>query len=75
MIIYPERFQNGKDGPCHTPAFRKRFCTDVLRSLELSFDLLADEARAINQERLRFMPDKDIHDLEGQIAAFQAEAL
>ncbi len=40
LIIDPERFQNGKDGPCHPPTFRKRFWTDVLRLLELSFDLL-----------------------------------
>jgi hypothetical protein len=73
LIIDPERFQNGKDGPCHPPAFRKRFWIDVLRSLELSFDLLADEARAFNQERLRFMPDDYISDLEARIAALGAE--
>jgi hypothetical protein len=71
LIIDPERFQNGKDGPCHSPEFRKRFWTDVLRSLELSFDLLADEARACNQERLRFMPDDYISDLEARIAALR----
>jgi hypothetical protein len=73
LIIDPERFQNGKDGPCHSPAFRKRFWSDVLCSLELSFDLLADEARAFNQERLRFMPDEYINDLEARIAALSAE--
>lgn len=71
--IDPERFQNGKDGPCHQPAFRKRFWTDVLRSLELSFDLIADEARAFNQGRLRFMPDEYISDLEARITALRAE--
>jgi hypothetical protein len=73
LIIDPERFQNGKDGPCHPPAFRKRFWTDVLRSLELSFDLLVDEARAFNQERLRFMPDEYIGDLEARIAVLRTE--
>lgn len=73
LIIDPERFQNGKDGPCHPPEFRKRFWTDVLRSLELSFDLLADEARTCNQERLRFMPNEYISDLEARIAALRAE--
>ncbi len=34
LIIHSERFQNGKDGPCHPPAFRKRFWADVLRSLD-----------------------------------------
>lgn len=56
LIIDPERFQNGADGPCHTPAVHTQLWTDVLRSLELSFDLIADEARTFNQERLQFMP-------------------
>jgi hypothetical protein len=73
LILDPERFQNGKDGPCHAPAFRKRFWTDVLRSLELSYDLLADEARAFNQERLRYLPDEYIPDLEGRIVALESE--
>ena len=71
LIIDPERFQDGKDGPCHASAFRKRFWTDVLRSLELSYDLLADEARTFNQERLRFLPDEYIPDLEDRIAAVE----
>jgi hypothetical protein len=73
LIVDPERFQDGKDGPCHAPAFRKRFWTDVLRSLELSFDLLADEARTFNQKRLRFLPDEYIPDLEERIAAVVRE--
>ncbi len=73
LIIDPERFQDGKDGPCHSPAFRKRFWTDVLRSLELSFDLLADEARVFNEERLHYLPDEYIPDLEKRIAALAAE--
>jgi hypothetical protein len=68
LIIAPERFQNGKDGPCHSPAFRKRFWTDVLLSLDLSYDLIIDEARAFNQERLRYLPDEYISDLEARIA-------
>ena len=69
LIIDPERFQNGRDGPCHSPAFRKRFWTDVLRSLELSYDLIADEARTFNQQRLRYLPDEYIADPEARIAA------
>lgn len=46
----------------------------MLRSLELSFDLLADEVRAFNQERLRFMPDEYISDLEARIAPLRGEA-
>lgn len=73
LIIDPERFQNGKDGPCHTPAFRKRFWTDVLRSLELSFDLIADEARGFNERSLQYLPDAYIADLESRIAALRTE--
>ena len=75
LIIDPERFQDGKDGPCQPPALRKRFWTNVLRWLALSFDLLADEARAFNQERLRFMPDAYMHDVEARIAALRASAV
>ena len=74
LIIDPERFQNGKDGLCHSPDVRKRFWTDVLSSLELSYDLLFDEARTVNQERLRFMPDEYIHDLEARIEALRSTA-
>ncbi|MBA3946956.1 MAG: hypothetical protein H0X37_20640 [Herpetosiphonaceae bacterium] len=73
LIIDPDRFQNSKDGPCHPPAFRKRFWTDVLRSLELSFDLIADEARAFNERSLQYLPDEYIHDLESRIVALRAE--
>lgn len=45
----------------------------MLCSLELSFDLRADEAQTFNQERLRFMPDEYIGDLEARIAALREE--
>src|SRR5262249_34215075 len=44
MIFTPERFANGRDGPCHSPELRKLFWTDVLKSLELSHELLFEEA-------------------------------
>jgi len=37
------------------------------------YTALADEARACNQERLRFMPDEYIHDLEARIAMLRVE--
>jgi len=43
-IIDPDRFQDGKDGPCHSSEERKLFWTDVLKSLELDFDFLANMA-------------------------------
>jgi hypothetical protein len=54
FIIEPARFQDGRDGPCHSPEFRKRFWTDVLKSLELSLDLLFDEARRVNEQMHEF---------------------
>ena len=48
LILDPERFQDGRDGPCNTAAFRTRFWRDVLQSLELSTDLLFDKARERN---------------------------
>lgn len=45
LIIDPDRFHNGEDGPCHTPEQRKRFWTDVLQSLHLSKETLEAEAR------------------------------
>jgi hypothetical protein len=54
-------------------AAQRGLSDEVLRSLELSYDLLADEARAFNQERLRYLPDEYIPDLEGRIAALERE--
>lgn len=45
LIINPDSFQNGKDGPCNTPEFRKQFWTEVLKSMQLSLDLLFKKAR------------------------------
>ena len=77
LIIDPERFQDGRDGPCNTPEFRKRFWTDVLISLELDPQLIFDKARAFNRktsELLEEYPDDPdyrddfIPDLEDRIA-------
>lgn len=50
MILKPERLEDGSDGPCHSPELRKLFWTDVLKSLELSHDLLFAKAREENAE-------------------------
>ncbi len=58
MIVLPFRFAEGQDGlsreenykkdkidgPCHPPALRKQFWTDVLISLELSYEFLFAQA-------------------------------
>lgn len=67
MIVVPEHFADGKDGPCHTDEFRKRFWTDVLKSLELSYDLLFDEARRGNAYFKESYPEDYIEDLEDRI--------
>jgi hypothetical protein len=51
FIIDPSRFKNGMDGPCHTDDERRKFWTDVLKSLELSIDTLVSEARKFNNGR------------------------
>lgn len=72
MIIVPDRFKNDDDGPCHTPAFRKQFWTDVLKSLELSYDTLFEEARRHNATIKKYLPEEHIEDLEVRIVALQA---
>lgn len=45
LFIRAEAFQDGRDGPCHSPKMRKMFWTDVFKSLQLSPEFLFDEAR------------------------------
>ena len=66
LIVDPDRFSDGRDGPCHDIGQRKRFWTDVLRSLELSFDLLFEEARLMNKTA---KSEVVITDLEDRILA------
>ena len=72
MILKPERMANERDGPCHPPELRKLFWTDVLRSLELSYELLFEEARYTNAQNasLKEMdPSLYIEDLEDRYLA------
>jgi hypothetical protein len=73
MIIVPDRFKNDADGPCHTPALRKQFWTDVLTSLELSYDTLFEAARQYNAAIKEYLPDEYIKDLEARIATIQTQ--
>jgi hypothetical protein len=80
LIIDPDRFQDGRDGPCNTSEFRKRFWTDVLKSVELSLDLLFDKARQCNERNRQWLeecPGDDvgalfIPDLEDRISKIRA---
>jgi hypothetical protein len=67
LIIRPESMCDGKDGPCHSPEIRSRFWTDVLKSLELSHDLLFDVARVMNEGLRETFPAEYIPDLEQRI--------
>ncbi|MDO7876653.1 hypothetical protein Q5H93_18045, partial [Hymenobacter sp. ASUV-10] len=68
LIIDPERFENGKDGPCHSAEERALFWRDVLISLQLSNETLFCEARRHNNEREE--SDEDfLPDLETRIVA------
>lgn len=68
LILDPDRFKNDVDGPCHTPAERTLFWRDVLRSLELSMELLFHEARKCNAEREG--EDDFIKNLESRILEY-----
>jgi hypothetical protein len=48
MIINPERFTGYGEGSCNPPGMVKLFWTDVLKSLELSYELLFAKARDQN---------------------------
>jgi hypothetical protein len=67
LIINPDRFQDGRDGPCHDAMPRKRFWTDVVRSLELGYETLFDEARTANAQNKEYNPEEYLPDLEDRI--------
>ena len=56
-------------------ALRKRFWTDVLTSLELSYALLFEAARFWNTRIQEIIPDEYIPDLEERIAALEAHGV
>ncbi|MBX2822570.1 MAG: hypothetical protein KTR29_22930 [Rhodothermaceae bacterium] len=74
MIIDPSRFQNGKDGPCNTDEIRRRFWIDVLKSLELSYDLIFDKARLWNRKVEEWDLEQTIPDLEERIEHIKQSA-
>ena len=72
LIVVPERLAGGDDGPCHPPELRKRFWTDVLKSLELSYETLFEEARLQNAKAKEVASERYIKDLEERIRQIQA---
>lgn len=73
MILDPSRFKNEVDGPRHPPEIRKMFWTDVLKSLELSFELIFAEARLLNIQAQKSSLDNYIPDLEARIERIRTE--
>ena len=73
FIVDPDRFKNDKDGPCHSYEDRKKFWTDVLKSLHLSYDVLFAEARHLNEERRSQDEEGFITDLENRITKIKIE--
>ena len=69
LIIKPERFKNGKDGPCHTDLERINFWTDVLKSLKLSIETIFLEARKLNEQYRWIDEESFVPDLETRIEA------
>lgn len=68
LLIVPEFFANGKDGPCNSPEIRKAFWTDVLKSLELSYELLFAKARIFNEQMKQLEIIPYVEDLEERIS-------
>ena len=45
LIVVPDSFMDGKDGPCHSDKVRKMFWTDMCKNMQLSLDFLFEAAR------------------------------
>lgn len=73
MVVVPSRFTGRRDGPCHSDAIRKAFWTDVLKSLELSYDLIFQVARYWNEWHKEHFQEEYVEDLEERIAQVEAE--
>ncbi|MEL7121854.1 MAG: UPF0158 family protein, partial [Bacteroidota bacterium] len=50
LVISPRRFKDGKDGPCNTDSFRKRFWTDVLKNLKINLSIIIAKALEKNEK-------------------------
>ena len=50
FFIDPDRFQDGRDGPCHSREERKQFWTDVCKSLHLNIETITAEAKKYKEK-------------------------
>ena len=73
MVVVADRFEDGRDGPCHPPELRKAFWTDVLKSLELSYEFVFQAARFWNQCCKENVPEDYVEDLEERIEQIKTD--
>lgn len=73
MVVMPDKFEDGRDGPCNPPELRKAFWTDVLKSLELSYEFIFQAARFCNQGCKENVPEDYVEDLEERIAQIKTD--
>jgi len=66
LIFDASRMTDFKDGPCHSDASRKKFWTEVLQNLELSLDLIIEEARS-NYQTSTELGIADFEDFEERV--------
>jgi hypothetical protein len=72
LILDASRFADGKDGPCHSDVFRKQFWTEVLQNLELSLDLIIEEARE-NYQTSKELGIAEFEDFEERVQALSGK--
>lgn len=73
FLIRPSRMAAGTDGPCHSEDVRRRFWTDVLKSLRVSWSTLVAEARENNENcRKSGVLPEDADDDEGYVPDLEA---
>jgi hypothetical protein len=78
MVIDPDRFKDGKDGPCHSSTLRKHFWTDMMKSLRISLGLMIEQARYTKEQIDEIYkeiekPDDYIEDLELRIIELKSK--
>lgn len=73
LVIDPNRLKNNVDGPCHSESERKRFWTDVLKSLDLSLDTIIAESIKLNNEN-KVAGESFISDMDSIIEKIKANS-
>lgn len=74
LVVCAHRFADGRDGPCHSEEQRKRFWTDILKTMRLSWETIVSEARENAAMRSR-AGDAEVNlvELEERIRKLESE--